>query len=273
MGFDFFKKKKRDKSNRQDDIFNPAEEGLEFDDFDSSGEFLSEGEGQAPPPYAPPPTQRPAAPPPPPPQQYQPPRPAPPRARSVPRPAPSRPVGDEHCDDLTMINAPPPAAAPNQPAAPTDRPVPPGPPPRNVQAPPPVMPPVAPPPLPPRQAAPQPPADDVTQVLDAPVGRESLVAWLVLADGPARGRDHRLPGGTIRLGGDPDCDISIGHDQYASAQHAEISFREGQYQIRDLGSTNGTFVNDERVAEAVLRDGDRVRLALTEFVYKSLLLG
>jgi pSer/pThr/pTyr-binding forkhead associated (FHA) protein len=47
-----------------------------------------------------------------------------------------------------------------------------------------------------------------------------------------------------------------------SRRYAEICWNAGVPLVRDLGSTNGAFVNDERIAEArPLRDGDRLRLA------------
>ncbi|MBE0568009.1 MAG: FHA domain-containing protein [Krumholzibacteria bacterium] len=104
--------------------------------------------------------------------------------------------------------------------------------------------------------------------MSGPVGAECLVAWLVVASGPARGRDFRLPGGTARLGHDPACDVCLAGDTYMSGCHAEISFRGGLHELRDLGSTNGTYVNESRVGEAVLRDGDRVRLGTTQLVFK-----
>jgi hypothetical protein len=182
--------------------------------------------------------------------------------------------------DLTMVNdaaprgvapgrptVPPPAAPvpPTQarPAPPARRPV--APPPRPAPPPPPTG--YAPEPAP--APAPAPPLDDRTMVMSGPVGAECLVAWLVVASGPGRGRDFRLPGGTARLGHDPACDVCLAGDTYISSCHAELSFRGGQYELRDLGSTNGTYVNESRVDEAVLRDGDRVRLGTTQLVFKS----
>lgn len=103
-----------------------------------------------------------------------------------------------------------------------------------------------------------------------PVGEESVVAWLVVASGPQRGQDFRLPGGMARIGLDARCEICIDSDTYISGQHAEISFREGQYQIHDLDSTNGSFVNEARITAAALRNNDRVRLGQTTFVFASL---
>jgi len=45
-----------------------------------------------------------------------------------------------------------------------------------------------------------------------------------------------------------------------SRQHAAVERRDGQYFICDLGSANGTYLNERRVEEAPLRDGDRVRI-------------
>jgi pSer/pThr/pTyr-binding forkhead associated (FHA) protein len=110
---------------------------------------------------------------------------------------------------------------------------------------------------------------DATQILASPVGEKSVVAWVVVASGSLRGRDFRLPGGTARLGSAADCEVRIADDPYISSHHAELVFGGGQYVLRDLQSTNGSFVNDSRVAEQQLRDGDRVRLGQTKLVFKS----
>ena len=52
-------------------------------------------------------------------------------------------------------------------------------------------------------------------------------------------------------------------DSKVSARHAEVACRERQYTIRDLNSTNGTFVNGRSVNEAFLQVGDEVRLGHT----------
>jgi hypothetical protein len=50
-------------------------------------------------------------------------------------------------------------------------------------------------------------------------------------------------------------------DINVSRKHAVIEMREnGEWRITDLGSTNGTFVNDERIVQAQIKNGDRVRL-------------
>jgi EAL domain-containing protein (putative c-di-GMP-specific phosphodiesterase class I) len=52
-----------------------------------------------------------------------------------------------------------------------------------------------------------------------------------------------------------------------SKEHAEISRRDDALRIRDLGSTNGTYVNGERISEAVLAHGDIVHVADKEFLF------
>ncbi len=62
-----------------------------------------------------------------------------------------------------------------------------------------------------------------------------------------------------RLGRDSHCEIHL-EDSEASRTHAEIDFVNGQYLLRDLGSSNGTFVNGKRITEHTLCVGDRVQI-------------
>jgi pSer/pThr/pTyr-binding forkhead associated (FHA) protein len=53
-----------------------------------------------------------------------------------------------------------------------------------------------------------------------------------------------------------------------SRRHAEVVLDGRGYVVRDLGSNNGTFVNDQRVDETKLNDGDVVRLGLTYLTFR-----
>ena len=75
---------------------------------------------------------------------------------------------------------------------------------------------------------------------------------------------------TIRLGRDFECDLSL-NDGNVSRQHAEIRRTAHGHLLSDLGSTNGTFVNGERVHTHELVAGDRV--AIGPFIFKYLSAG
>jgi pSer/pThr/pTyr-binding forkhead associated (FHA) protein len=73
------------------------------------------------------------------------------------------------------------------------------------------------------------------------------------------------------LGRNSRNDIVI-DDVAVSSQHAAIEARENSYFegycdfiLKDLGSTNGTYINDERIAEQKLVNGDLVRIAWNTF--------
>ena len=53
-----------------------------------------------------------------------------------------------------------------------------------------------------------------------------------------------------------------------SSRHAELVLEGQEYRVRDLDSTNGTRVNDEKVAEAMLQDRDRVQFGQIPFRYE-----
>lgn len=73
--------------------------------------------------------------------------------------------------------------------------------------------------------------------------------------------------GTQVVGRASDCDITLSHDRM-SRKHAELRESAGTLFLRDLGSANGTFLNDQPVkGEAVrVRAGDRVRFDMLAFV-------
>ena len=54
-----------------------------------------------------------------------------------------------------------------------------------------------------------------------------------------------------------------------SRQHAELWFEGAELRVRDLGSSNGTFLNDQRVSESLVQPGDRLRLGKIELRYEA----
>ena len=82
---------------------------------------------------------------------------------------------------------------------------------------------------------------------------------LVEATGLFAGRPHPIPRVGATIGRSAECAVHINHDTL-SRLHARVVRLEGGHVLEDMGSLNGCFVGDTRVARAALRDGDRVRL-------------
>jgi hypothetical protein len=78
------------------------------------------------------------------------------------------------------------------------------------------------------------------------------------------------PGSTVEVtrpsvvGRDRDSDVHLDGDEFASARHARIDPRPDGVWVSDLGSTNGTFVNGERITAERLEPGDVLRVGETE---------
>ncbi len=85
-------------------------------------------------------------------------------------------------------------------------------------------------------------------------------ACLVLYSGPEPGQRYPLREGTLRVGRAPDCELLL-DSSGISRRHAELQVGPDEVQLRDLGSVNGTHVNEHRVSAPVtLRDGDLLRM-------------
>jgi pSer/pThr/pTyr-binding forkhead associated (FHA) protein len=82
----------------------------------------------------------------------------------------------------------------------------------------------------------------------------------VMRSGPTPGVTFPLDGEQLTIGRDSSNAVAI-NDAEVSRKHSRLSFQGGKYVIEDLGSTNGTFVNGQRLAgPVVLKAGDVVSL-------------
>jgi hypothetical protein len=61
----------------------------------------------------------------------------------------------------------------------------------------------------------------------------------------------------IIIGRGPECDLPLSLDN-VSREHARVYFRNDEYYIEDLGSTNGTYVNGIRIVKCALRKNDQI---------------
>jgi hypothetical protein len=95
----------------------------------------------------------------------------------------------------------------------------------------------------------------------------SVPPQLVTVDGPTQGKVFELAKDRISLGRLPESDVLLS-DPGASRRHAEIRQQDGGWVIADLGSTNGTMVNELTIGERPLQDGDRITIGRTVLEFR-----
>ncbi len=82
------------------------------------------------------------------------------------------------------------------------------------------------------------------------------------------GRTHELTGDSITIGRAVENEIVI-TSKRISREHARISRQGWRVMLEDLGSTNGTFLNNERISAAMqLRDGDKINVGDVLFTFR-----
>ena len=103
----------------------------------------------------------------------------------------------------------------------------------------------------------------ISRISEKPSGKE---ACLVVIYGMELGKKYNLNSASLVIGRSSKCDIQIDQESI-SRNHSKIVNTGKSILIRDLGSTNGTYVNDEPVDEYVLRDGDLIKIGRTIFKF------
>lgn len=104
----------------------------------------------------------------------------------------------------------------------------------------------------------------------APAIKTQLVARLIALTptvvGQTIGREFQLDGHELRVGRAPSCEINLDGDPLVSRFHAKLQATESGYTITDLGSSNGTLVNDQEIkSETPIREGDEVTIGECRF--------
>src|SRR6267143_751022 len=89
------------------------------------------------------------------------------------------------------------------------------------------------------------------------------MALLRILNGSLENQEIELSPDPMTVGRASACNIRIA-DAGVSSKHAKIWCEEGQYFLMDLGSTNGTFVNDRDVDREQLNDGDLIMFGMTK---------
>ena len=105
----------------------------------------------------------------------------------------------------------------------------------------------------------------VSRVSEKPVAKE---ACLVVIYGMDLGKKFNLNQSALTIGRSSKSDVQVDQES-VSRSHAKIINTGKTIILRDLGSTNGTYVNDELIDEYVLRDGDFIKIGRTIFKFLS----
>ena len=111
-----------------------------------------------------------------------------------------------------------------------------------------------------------PPETETKEEFDVgPIG-ENEEAVLVIKKGPVIGQRIAITEGELTIGRDPKCDIFL-NDITVSRKHAKLSYKGNEAGIKDIGSLNGTYVNNEQAEEAKLRSGDEIQIGKFVLVF------
>jgi len=116
-------------------------------------------------------------------------------------------------------------------------------------------------------------ADDRTRKLDRREGgttlSEFLTKWrasLVVLSGADAGNEFALERPSVSLGRGPGVELAF-VDEAMSRTHAAVEWSDGGFRVRDLGSSNGTFLNGGDVQASDLANGDRLELGEHRFQF------
>jgi pSer/pThr/pTyr-binding forkhead associated (FHA) protein len=95
--------------------------------------------------------------------------------------------------------------------------------------------------------------------------------WILQTDPSAAGRaTFRMPVGAVKtIGRSAGAEFML-DAPLVSRLHCQLSATPDALEVKDLGSTNGTFVNDKRIKSAKLRVGDRLKVGRVELKVSNL---
>lgn len=112
------------------------------------------------------------------------------------------------------------------------------------------------------------PAGAFTELIEQGGGTSSNAAVatrLVITEGSREGMEMPLGGGPITIGRSSESNVVI-RDDYTSTNHARLDLRAEGWVVTDLESTNGTFVNGQKVTSPVLvAEGTPITIGTTTF--------
>lgn len=99
--------------------------------------------------------------------------------------------------------------------------------------------------------------------------KERTQGHLAVTSGPLKGATVPLGSAPILVGRAPTCTLVI-EDDYCSSRHCRIFPEDDGWRVEDLGSTNGTYLGNQRVDDPVpFREGDVIRIGATSLELRS----
>lgn len=101
-------------------------------------------------------------------------------------------------------------------------------------------------------------------------GGMPIVGWLVPLSGPNQFQTFKLEQGSNKIGSSPEEATVIIQDHFMSGAHCEIIVSATGFMLKDGGSTNGTYLNNNRVSTHELVDNDVLTMGKTNFKFKSI---
>ena len=95
---------------------------------------------------------------------------------------------------------------------------------------------------------------------------DSIMVMLRVTKGAEMDRGYQITKTPVSIGRDQLSGISV-NDTRMSRQHAALFYAPPDFFLKDLGSTNGSFVNEKRISHSPLKNGDIIKLGNTEFEF------
>lgn len=104
----------------------------------------------------------------------------------------------------------------------------------------------------------------LTAILDGPADR----AMVVIHRGPAKGARFLIDQGEVAIGRSVESPIFL-DDVTVSRKHALIELRDGAFTLKDLGSLNGTYLNNQSISDAAIVSGDEIQIGKFHMLFVS----
>jgi hypothetical protein len=93
-------------------------------------------------------------------------------------------------------------------------------------------------------------------------------ATLLALNGPSKGQEILVTQSAMTIGGEEDADMTIAGYTQVAPQHAVIRRQKGDIILQDKNSKAGTFVNDKKITQTIVENGDVIRIGDAQFLMK-----